>query len=110
MPGEQWSEHDLLTFERPPVQEVALSMQFAPETFDLETIGRFARDLHDALPERQRQPVLPRMVETFERATAPTSVQINFEPLTALPRTWFLSTDGVELVQLQHDRLTLNWR
>lgn len=103
-------QYDLVSFEHPPVQEVVLSAQFAPETFDVEAFGRFATDVHGELPQRQRQPVLPAMSETFERITAAPSMEIRLEPPTSLPRTWFLSSDGVQLVQLQHDRLTLNWR
>ena len=104
------SEYDLVFFEHAPVQEVALSVQFAPETFDIEAIGRFAHDTRDELPGRQRQPALPPMVESFEKVTAPPSMEIRLEPLTVLPRMWFPSADDTQLVQLQHDRLTLNWR
>jgi hypothetical protein len=106
----QSSQYDLVSCERPPVAEVALSMQFAPETFDVEAFGRFARETRAELPDRQRQPMLPPITETFDKASAPPSMEIRLELPTALPRTWFLSKDGVQLVQLQHDRLTLNWR
>lgn len=89
---------------------MALSTQFARDTFDLEAFGRFARETHDQLPERQQHPVLPPMVESFDPVMPPSSVEIRLEPATAMPRTWFLSNDGTELVQLQHDRFTLNWR
>jgi uncharacterized protein (TIGR04255 family) len=85
-------------------------MQFAPETFDVEAFGRFARKTHEELPERQRQPNMPPITETFDKVTAAPSIEIRLEAPTALPRTWFMSKDGVQLVQLQHDRLTLNWR
>ncbi len=101
---------ELVSFERPPVQEVALSMQFERDTFGLEAFGRFALATHDQLPERQQHPVLPPMAETFDPAPLPLAVQIRLEPATGLPRTWFLTADGTELVQLQHDRFTLNWR
>lgn len=104
------SPYDLVSFEHPPVEEVALSAQFAPETFDVEAFGRFATEVREELPERQRQPVLPPVRESFERITAAPSMEIRLEPPTAHPRMWFLSSDGVQLVQLQHDRLTLNWR
>jgi uncharacterized protein (TIGR04255 family) len=104
------SRYDLVSFERPPVKEVVLSVQFAAETFDLEAFGRFARAVHEDLPERQSHPVLPPMTESFERAVMGPSVEIRLEPQATLPRTWFMSKDGVQVVQLQHDRLTLNWR
>lgn len=101
---------ELVSFQRPPVQEVVLSMQFESDTFGLEAFGRFALATRDQLPERQQHPVVPPMAETFDPAAAPLPVQIRLEPATGLPRTWFLSADGKELVQLQHDRFTLNWR
>lgn len=104
------SNYDLVSFGHPPVAEVALAVQFAPETIDIEAFGRFARGVRDDLPTRRRQPVAPAMEETFDRVPATSSIQFRLEAPTELPRTWFLSEDGVQLVQLQHDRLTLNWR
>jgi uncharacterized protein (TIGR04255 family) len=104
------SKYDLVSFGHPPVAEVALAVQFAPETIDIEAFGRFARGVRDDLPTRQRQSVAPPMEERFDRVPATPSIQIRLEAPTELPRTWFLSEDGVQLVQLQHDRLTLNWR
>jgi hypothetical protein len=50
------------------------------------------------------------MSETFDQVFTPPSIEIHLEAPASLPRTWFASEDGVQLVQLQHDRLTLNWR
>jgi uncharacterized protein (TIGR04255 family) len=104
------SRFNLVSFERPPVVEVILSMQFAPDTVDMEAYGRFARDVRADLPIRQRQPVLPAIEETFDRRPVQRSIEITLEGPTSLPRTTFEGEDGVQLVQLQHDRLTLNWR
>ncbi len=85
-------------------------MQFAPQTLDVEAFGRFAAEVREELPERQQQPVLPPMTETFEQVAAMPPLEIRLEPTMGLPRMWFLSTSGVELAQLQHDRFTFNWR
>ena len=87
-----------------------MSVQFQPDTVDVEVLGRFAREVRHELPVRQRQPVVPPMVETFDKAPVTPSIEIHMEAPTALPRTWFMSEDGVQLVQLQHDRFTFNWR
>jgi hypothetical protein len=50
------------------------------------------------------------MVETFDRAPVTPSIEIHMEAPMTLPRTWFMSEDGAQLVQLQHDRFTFNWR
>ena len=104
------SEYDLVSFEKPPVAEVALCFQFTPQAVDLDALSLFAQRVRTDLPRRELQPVAPPMVETFDvHAVAPT-FEFHLDPPAVLPRTWFLSDDGVQLVQLQHDRLTLNWR
>lgn len=102
--------HDLVSFDKPPVAEVALSVQFASDSIDVEVLGLFSREVRAELPVRQRQPMALPMVETFGRVPAMPSFEIHLEGPTSLPRTLFLSEDGVQLVQLQHDRLTFNWR
>lgn len=104
------SEYELVSFSNPPVAEVALSAQFAADTVDIEALGSFAHHVRGALPRRRRQPMAPPLVETFDRVPQVPSIEIHLETPISLPRTWFLSESEVQLVQLQHDRLTLNWR
>lgn len=85
-------------------------MQFPPDTVQIEAFGRFAREVREELPIRQRQPVVPPMVESFDVAAVTPPIQFHLEDPASLPRIWFQSEDGHELVQLQPDRLTLNWR
>jgi uncharacterized protein (TIGR04255 family) len=99
-----------VSFERPPVVEVVLSAQFAPETVDMEAYGQFAGEVRRELPVRQRQQVVPSMEEAFDTVPPQRSMEITLEGPTSLPRITFESKDGVQLVQIQHDRLTLNWR
>jgi uncharacterized protein (TIGR04255 family) len=103
-------QHELVDFARPPVAEVVLAVQFAAETIDLEVYGRFASEIRAELPRRTRQPLVPRNEETFGQPVAPPSIEVVLEGPTDLPRIMFESDDGVELVQLQPHRLTLNWR
>jgi uncharacterized protein (TIGR04255 family) len=100
----------LVDFARPPVAEVVLAAQFPPGTVDLEAYGRFAREIRDELPRRTRQPLVPINEEKFDQLPAQSSIEIRLEGPTDLPRIIFQSDDGVELVQLQPHRLTLNWR
>lgn len=90
--------------------EVVLSVQFGADTVDLEALGLFAHRVRPELPVRQQQPMVPPMVENFDSPPVGAGFEIRFDVPMALPNTWFLSEDGVQLVQLQHDRLTLNWR
>lgn len=104
------SEFDLVSFERPPVAEVALCFQFPQHTIDLDVLALFSERVRADLPVRQLHPVVPPMVERFDALPALPTFEFHVDLPAALPRAWFLSKDGVRLVQLQHDRLTLNWR
>jgi uncharacterized protein (TIGR04255 family) len=92
------------------VGEVALTVQFASDAVDLDVLASFASAVRAKLPIRQQQPTAPPMREDFGVAQPQMPFQISFEPPTALPRTWFISEDGEDLVQLQADRLSVNWR
>lgn len=107
----QGADLDLVSFEHPPVQEVALCVQFPTNTFGLESFGAFATATKASLPIRQNQLVLPQITEAFDDIpTATPPFQLRLEPATTLPRIWFMNDAQSELAQLQHDRLTLNWR
>jgi len=100
----------LVSYEDPPVVEVGLSFQFAPNTVDLDVLALFAERVRGDLPVRELQPVAPPIVETFDALSATPLIQFQLDFPATLPRAWFLDADGVQLVQLQHDRLSLNWR
>ena len=104
--------HDYVRFERPPVIEVALTLQFDPSSIDLDAIGRFAEQSRTELPDRSYQPVAPPMSEQFDvpLAPPPPPFELRFEGNVEMPRIWYVSADGTEVVQVQHDRFTLNWR
>lgn len=87
-----------------------LAVQFPDETVGLEAYGLFAQQLRQELPIRSGQAIVPPVEESFDRPPARSSLEIRLEGPTALPRIVFESEDGVQLVQLQPHRLTLNWR
>jgi uncharacterized protein (TIGR04255 family) len=87
---------------------MAVGVQFRA-LFDLRGIllGPL-RDLwRDVYPNVQEQPPLAPAVELD--APHGFGVQLAFGPGAVL-RYWFISADNSELVQLQNDRLTVNWR
>jgi uncharacterized protein (TIGR04255 family) len=96
-------------FSRPPVAEVALSIQFEPLTgFRVAHFGVFWAQIRDRFPKTQEQPPLPPVVERFGvRVQVP---QLQFGVGMVPPRCWFLDQDETELLQLQTDRVILNWR
>lgn len=100
----------LPSFRNAPLQEVALLVQFESLP-DLTTAhaGLFWHEMRDRLPVIEEQPTLPTLpAESAEVQPAAMPVEINVEPTNA--RTWLMSADGRELVQLQHDRFIRNWR
>ncbi len=96
-------------FRRPPVAEVALSLMSAPNPWlTLSDYGAFWwNSLRMDYPNTQDQPAAPPMIEQFPAGPAP-GVQLVASLMAG--RQWFLSEDYTRLVQLQSDRITLNWR
>ncbi|MCA1846221.1 MAG: TIGR04255 family protein [Actinobacteria bacterium] len=106
------SEHggpraSLAEFAAPPVVEVALGAQFRP-LFGLRPIelAGLRERWRDRYPLVQEQPPLPPAIESFSLAP---EVQFVIGPALQT-RVWFLDQEQAELVQVQHDRLTVNWR
>jgi len=104
------SPHDLIGFERPPVGEVALTLQFPSDAIELDVLAGFLTAVRSEFPLTERQPTAPRMHEQFDVPQPQPGFEITLEPPNALPRTWLISSDGVRLIQLQTDRISLNWR
>ncbi len=100
---------NLPQFDNPPVIEVMHGVRFRRVNFDVTHFGHFHDQLKDRYPRVQTVPQLPPDREYFGD---PRLSGIRFEiPLLAeLPRAWFVSSDDTMLVQLQSDRLLLNWR
>ncbi len=99
---------DLPEFDAPPVVEVALGVQFRP-LFGLRPIelAGLREQWRLDYPLVQDQPPLPQQIEAPTGGTP----QVQFVVGPALQtRIWFLNQAQTELVQLQHDRLTVNWR
>ena len=107
---DQLAQFEFVSFSEPPVSEVALSIQFGAETFGLATYGLFVHRLRAEHPDVQRQPVLPPIVESFDHVPRMPSINFQFADPAAMPRLWLVTKDGTELVQLQHDRISYNWR
>ncbi len=90
------------------MSEVALSVQFEEPVVDIAALAAFTTAVAEIAPALTHQPVLPRIEETFDAPFFVPAFQI-IDQTASLPRTWFAGHDGY-LVQLQPDRLTLNWR
>ena len=100
----------LPAFGRPPLVEVALSLQFKSlPGFTTAHTGLLWRRYRDGFPLVEEHPRLEPAEEAFESAQQP-RVQISFGNKPPAPRVWFLSADRTSLIQVQNDRLVYNWR
>lgn len=103
---------DLPNFERPPVNEVVLSLQFASlEELKSAHIGFLWAKLKDRYPTVTEQTPIDPVFETFGTPKGSLQTQISFQQLTLLPlpRYWFEAPGG-GLFQVQQDRIIHNWR
>lgn len=101
-------------YDNPPVVEVAISLQFKPlELLRSSHYGVFWQTLREAGFRRtEDHGALGPAFEHFE-ATPSSRVGIRlqaFDDAPPLPRVWFLTEPQNELIQLQSDRLVVNWR
>jgi len=103
------SGHDqgLPEYTRPPVVEVALAIQFGA------AIGYKARDLaeiadhwKDECPEVEERTPLPMMGFGSESP----DVMLDVDDGTDVPRLWLQNGSGDRVVQLQQDRIVVNWK
>jgi uncharacterized protein (TIGR04255 family) len=100
-------------FKKPPVVEVAISLQFAP-VLKFRTIhaGLLWQHFQDEFPSVEEQGALNPQFETFgpARTVVQQMPQLQLFSTYPVPRYWFIGIDGSELFQIQQDRVVYNWR
>ena len=98
-------------FGKPPLNEVALGVQFSPPIGYLQIRSGEVWSLFKSdYPVVQEQPPLEPAFETFGLQYGQFGGRIGFFSGAMHNRFWFLRNDGDELVQFQQDRLLHNWR
>ena len=101
-------------FGKPPVVEVAVSLQFKPlELLRSAHIGLlwdvFRREGFKRTEDHGE--IEPAFEEFEGKPTPRVGVKIQaFDDAPPLPRVWFLNDTQTELIQVQRDRLIVNWR
>ncbi len=101
---------DLPDFRKPPLVEVALSLQFeAVDGLTTAHIGLLWKKYRSQLPLIEEHPPLDPAFEKFD-PPRPKQVEIRFGNKPPVPRVWFLSEAKTEVLQIQHDRFIHNWR
>lgn len=95
-------------FTHPPIVEMALGVQFdALRTMRAVDLGTLRENWRNDYPRVEEQPALQPVIER----DSPWAVSFQLNLLVPqMRRYWFLNESGSELVQVQPDRLTVNWR
>ena len=100
-------EGQLPAYDRPPVVEVALAIQFESAIgYRSVDLARIAERWQDTLPNVSERPPLGPMAVEPESP----SVAFKVSDETETPRLWLQNEEGSQLLQLQQDRLVINWR
>lgn len=104
--------NDLPDFERPPVIETVLSVQFQPlHDFRTAYFGLFWNRIRGTYPSTEERLALEPALEQFpEPARRRLEVQFPISERPPLPRVWYVHRTGNELLQVQPDRFIRNWR
>lgn len=100
-------------YDRPPVDEVVVGVQFAALTrFRPHHMGLFWEQVRARYPRLSEQNALVPVYETFGGIPGkPNSFQFELVSAeTAFPRYWLEEENGPCLLQIQQDRLHFNWR
>lgn len=102
----------LPSYQRPPVVEVAMTAHFNPvEGLHVGHLGAYWQSIRDRFPALEQHPPAPRQEpEAFGSTAWSPGIRIELGPAALPPRFWFLSQDSAVIVQIQQDRLVLNWR
>lgn len=100
---------DLPDYRNPPVTEVALSVAFEPlRGYTSAHGGVFWGRISDRYPRAEEQGPMLTPEELPEPETSKGSpIVLGKLPF---PRLWLLNADGTELIQLQQNSFTRNWR
>ncbi len=102
------SSEPLPSFDKPPLVEVVLGVQFSPlEALKTPHYGDFWQTIKNEFPTLEDHPPLPPTIERFGTAGPPT---IEFTNVPPIRRSWFVSPDKTGIIQLQRDRFLHNWR
>ncbi len=105
------SGRTLPDYERPPVVETYLGVQFIPlEKFSISHFGLYWAKIREEYPTSQIQPPLSPAIEQFGAAQfKPAKLGVELVTVPEV-RCWFIEKSGSMLTQIQRDRFLHNWR
>lgn len=94
-------------FDRPPLEEVAISVLFKPLAgLHAAHHGRFWDTIRDRYPTTETHPPVLAQEELLE----PKANVEELKLIPAVPRSWFLDESKNHLIQLQRNLFIRNWR
>jgi uncharacterized protein (TIGR04255 family) len=98
-------------FNKPPINEVVLGVQFDKLT-NFSTIhpGLLWQKIRTEYPKYTIQPEIAPDKETFEVPKLPKAPKAIFSITPPVPRCWFLDEPENKLIQVQPDRFLHNWK
>lgn len=102
-------DEDLPTFARPPVNEVALSVQFGPIADFGPYPGVYWAGNRSLFERAEILPPLASVTEELGKPVARARLGVKFST-DPDARFWLLRAGGTQLVQIQSDRFVFNWR
>ena len=101
-------------FNRPPVNEVAIGVQFPPlKALQAIHLGGYWQQIKKDYPHVEEHIPIAHVIEQREMfATQSAEEQQSFviPSQPPIPRMWFLDADRRQLIQVQSDRFLRNWR
>lgn len=98
-------------FAQPPVDETALSLQFAPiPGFNIPHFGLYWQRVRDQFPHVETHGPIANITEQFG-PTSPAGRQLGLAFMREPDlRCWYLDQSRTRLIQVQRDRFVHNWR
>jgi uncharacterized protein (TIGR04255 family) len=103
---------DFPDFDEPPVVETVLSVQFEP-LIEMRTahLGLLWEKYRPNFPKTEERPGLGPVFEQFPEAPRTRlGLELQTYENPPVPRLWFITTQGNEMIQVQPDRFIRNWR
>src|SRR5712692_9072521 len=99
------------SFKKPPVTEVVLGVSFrALPGLSVPYLGQLWREnFAEHFPSIEEQPPYTPPLERFDPGGLMPSISLEFQAVT-IPRLWFRTKEGDELLQVQRNWFACNWR
>src|SRR5581483_9252166 len=110
MPQLTDTDRPLPHYEDPPLDEVAIGVQFEPlAKFSAAHLGAYWLRIRSRYPTVEDNPPMPHRKEASEIGPVQPENIIRIGGIAA-PRCWFIAEDGSQLIQFQRDQFFRNWR